>query len=143
MSANLFGLGITGGLSLSGVKPCTLGPLSSRRWMDSGSSAGASTALQFHGQRFQQGRHASSREDGWRGWMLGGVWINEGHLVTDGATSVDGCFNFSLPLYILPILFIRPQHKNSFASLLFPFFPLGLSTFFLTVTSCKCKIGPF
>lgn len=31
----------------------------------------------------------------------GSFWINEGHLVTDGVTPVDGCFNYSPPLYIL------------------------------------------
>lgn len=48
----------------------------------------------------------------------GRVWINEGRLVTDGATSVDGCFNSSLPLYILSMLFIRQKHRNSSAPLL-------------------------
>lgn len=37
---------------------------------------------------------AARRTAGWKGWMMGGkVWINEGRLVTDGATPVDGCFN--------------------------------------------------
>ena len=30
--------------------------------------------------------------------------LMRGALVTDGVTSVDGCFNFSLPLSILPLL---------------------------------------
>lgn len=48
----------------------------------------------------------------------GGDWINEGRLVTDGTTSVDGCFNFILPLYILSMLFIRQKYRNSSAPLL-------------------------
>lgn len=58
---------------------------------------------------------AAGRMDGEVG-CWGRVWINEGRLVTDGATSVDGCFNFSLPLYFLPILFIGPKYRNSFAA---------------------------
>lgn len=68
---------------------------------------------------------AAGRMDGEVG-CWGRVWINEGRLVTDGATSVDGCFNFSLPLYFLPILFIGPKYRNSFAAKLkavIAFFP--------------------
>ena len=36
-------------------------------------------------------------EDGWP-WR---AQIQEGRMVTDGLTPVDGCFNSSLPLYIL------------------------------------------
>lgn len=62
----------------------------------------------------------------------GGDWINEGRLVTDGTTSVDGCFNFILPLYILSMLFIRQKYRNSSAPLLkalitFFFFSLSFS----------------
>lgn len=39
--------------------------------MDSGCSVGSLIALQFHRRLFQQGRDASDREDGWRGWMKG------------------------------------------------------------------------
>lgn len=39
--------------------------------MDSGCSVGSSIALQFQRRLFQRGRRASSREDGWRGWMTG------------------------------------------------------------------------
>lgn len=36
--------------------------------------------------------------------------------MTDGATSVDGCFNSSLPLYILSMLFIRQKYRISTAT---------------------------
>lgn len=59
--------------------------------MDSGCSAGSSIVLQFHRRLLQQGetcsQHGGRMDDG------GKVWINEGRLVTDGATPVDGCFN--------------------------------------------------
>lgn len=72
-----------------------LGPVSTQRWMERVCSAGAAIAL-------QQRRHASSIQDRWRGWMLGET--NVGRLVTDGATPADECFNFSLLLYIFPLL---------------------------------------
>lgn len=69
---------------------------------------------------------------GWRGR----VWINEGRLVTDGATSVDGCFNFSLPLYILSMLFIRQKYKNSFAPPLKPLLLFLLSNKRMSLFPC-------
>ena len=41
------------------------------------------------------------------------LWINEGASLTDGATLGEGCFNFSLPLYMLSVLFIMQKQANA------------------------------
>lgn len=46
---------------------------------------------------------------------MGRVWINEGRLVTDGPTPVDGCFNSSPLLYIPRALFVRQKNRTSAA----------------------------
>ena len=64
-------------------------------------------------------RQAGRRMEGWRdgvGREVDGemrLWINEGASLTDGTTLGQGCFNFSLPLYMLSALFIMQKQANS------------------------------